>query len=86
MKTEEEVAENGYNFSLNKKEVEKLDEFQEMCFEIEEYAFRKEHPLEAFNSKLHFQYIFSYTGIGINCAVECTTLGIGINLTDYNSW
>ena len=73
-------------FKLNKNEEKKLKEFQKMCLQMEEYAFRQEHDIKAFESKLHFRYIFSYTGIGVYCAVECTTLNVGVNLTDYGSW
>lgn len=73
-------------FELNKNEKKKLKEFQQMCLQMEEYAFREENGIKSFTSNLHYRYIFSQTGIGVYCAVECTTLNVGINLTDYDSW
>ena len=83
---EDEEQDKPYTFSLTAKEVENLQKFQDMCEQIADYAHAKEFPMRPREIKNFYQYIFSYTGMGLYCAVECVNLGIGVNLTDYNGW
>lgn len=75
-----------YSFTLSRSEIDKVNEFKDLCERIAEYNFRKEFPIERFTCNNTYQYIFTPTSIGVACCIECINLNIGINLTSYEEW
>lgn len=69
-------------FELNEKESELAEQFKGMCHMIMGYSANSVEDMKV----LSFNYIFSPSGIGQACAIECEELDVGISLTDYSSW
>jgi len=72
-----------FTFSLTSVEIQRVRDFQSMC----EKVIKKKVALGKVKSEsLEFNYIFGMTGLGTVCEIECTTLDLRIDITDYAGW